>query len=230
VNPTPIISVNNSTICAGETAILTANGATNFTWSNGETSSSISVNPTSTTNFSVIGTSLGCASAAVSAAVSVNPTPMLNLGADIILQAGQNVILNATGINWTYFWSNGAMTSNIVVNSAGIYTVTVTNAAGCTATDTISVTIITATDEQNEAFKISILPNPTHDVLHIIGVGKSTNSVQVLDNLGRVVMADFTVLKDGETRVLNIENLPPAVYFLKIMGDKFTKTVSIVKQ
>jgi gliding motility-associated-like protein len=40
---------------------------------------------------------------------------------------------------YTYFWSNGAITSTLSGVAAGIYSVTVTDAAGCSATRTVAV-------------------------------------------------------------------------------------------
>ncbi len=230
VNPIPIISVENATICAGETATLTANGATDYQWSTGDTGSSISLSPTETSTVSVIGTSLGCVSAPVSAQVLVNAFPTINLGADIVLVQGQEITLDATAPGLSYQWSNGATTSSIVVNSMGIYAVTVTNLAGCTASDTILVTIVVSTIDQNELFNLSIMPNPTSGLVSITCTGSSTTAVQVLDNLGRTVASDNTFLKDGATRVLDIGQLSSGTYFIKIIGEFFFKTVLIIKQ
>jgi hypothetical protein len=230
VNPLPIVSANDAMICTGQTASLTATGAEVYNWSNGETSSSISVTPTETTTFLVIGTSLGCTSAPFSAQVIVNSLPTINLGADIVLQQGQEITLNAAAPGLTYQWSNGATNATIMVNSMGIYSVTVTNPANCTASDTILVTIIVSTTDPNEHFNLSIVPNPTSGLVSITCAGSSTTAVQVLDNLGRTITEDNAFLKDGATRILNIGQLPPGTYFIKIMGDHFFKTVPIIKQ
>ncbi|MEI6408237.1 MAG: M60 family metallopeptidase, partial [Bacteroidota bacterium] len=230
VNPIPAVSVQNATICSGETAVLTASGAETFNWSNGELGNSISVSPTETTAFSVIGTSLGCAAPPVSAQVFVNALPTINLGADIVLQQGQEITLNAAAPGLIYQWSNGATTDRIVVNSMGIYAITVTNLAGCSASDSILVTIIVSTTDQNEHYKLSIEPNPTSGLVSITCAGSSTNTVQVMDNLGRIVAEDNTFLKDGATRILNIGQLPAGTYFIKIMGVGILKIVPIIKQ
>ncbi len=229
VNPIPIVSVENATICAGETAVLTANGADNFEWSNGETGSSINVNPTETTTYSVIGTTLSCRDS-VATFVNVSPLPTVNLGADILLPSGQIATLDATGIGLSYQWSTGAATPTILVNSMGTYTVTVTNSEDCTATDEILVTIIVSTNEQNEPFNLSIMPNPAHDLVNIICVGSATSSVQVIDNFGRTLINDNVFLHDGATRILNIAQLPQGTYFIKIIGDVFFKPVPIIRQ
>ena len=43
----------DQTICAGNSATLTASGGTSYKWSTGETTASITVNPTQTTTYSV---------------------------------------------------------------------------------------------------------------------------------------------------------------------------------
>lgn len=65
VNPLPTINTttSNTLICAGETTSLTANGASTYTWNPGGTGTTISVSPTVTTTYSVIGTDAnGCIS------------------------------------------------------------------------------------------------------------------------------------------------------------------------
>jgi hypothetical protein len=146
------------------------------------------------------------------------------------LPEGQNVTLDATGNDLLYQWSTGEMTATIVVNSMGTYTVTITNPAGCTASDTIVVMIIVSANEQNDPFSLSIMPNPARDWVNIRCVGSATASVQVLDNLGRAVIEDNAFLQDGGIRVLNIAHLLPGVYLLKIIGEGFIKTESIIKQ
>lgn len=53
--PTLNITSSHSLICAGSTATLSASGALSYTWSNGSINNSITVNPLTTTNFSLIG-------------------------------------------------------------------------------------------------------------------------------------------------------------------------------
>ena len=50
------ITVNSATITAGQSVVLTASGATTYSWSTGATTSSITVSPTSTTSYTVTGT------------------------------------------------------------------------------------------------------------------------------------------------------------------------------
>ncbi len=73
VNPGVNLSVTSSTlICQGQGAVLSASGASNYLWSNGSTSSSISVSPASSTNYTVTGSSAGCGSASAIITVQVS--------------------------------------------------------------------------------------------------------------------------------------------------------------
>ena len=69
VNTLPTINAttNNTLLCVGQTASLTANGtATSYTWNTSETGSIIAVSPTVTTNYTVTGTDVnGCENNAV---------------------------------------------------------------------------------------------------------------------------------------------------------------------
>jgi hypothetical protein len=74
VNAAPVIGATTSAslICSGQTATLTATGATTYTWAPAGSGSSITITPSVTTTYTVIGTNtLGCTSSTtVSQAVS----------------------------------------------------------------------------------------------------------------------------------------------------------------
>jgi hypothetical protein len=63
VNALPAISVNSTgSICAGQSATLTASGANTYSWNTGASTSSVVVSPTTTTVYTAMGTSsaTGC--------------------------------------------------------------------------------------------------------------------------------------------------------------------------
>ena len=107
VKPAPVIMVNSETICTGESTTLTANGAYTYQWSTGETSNSITVSPTSTTNYTVTGWSRCCAcegNVAV-AKVTVKPRPIVT-ASSVTVCYGETAFLEAEGAD-TYKWSQG---------------------------------------------------------------------------------------------------------------------------
>lgn len=69
------MTVNSPIICSGESVVLTANGASSYSWSNGASLSSITVSPTVTTSYVVTGFSNGC-TGVETAIVTINPLPV----------------------------------------------------------------------------------------------------------------------------------------------------------
>ena len=226
VNPIPEISVDNATICAGQSATLTALGADTYEWSNGETADSIMVSPEMTTIYTVTGYSLGCASDPASSMVAVNPLPAVMVMVD---EQEEFAILDAFGPGLTYEWSTGETTPVIQVFESGTYSVTVTDVASCTASSSVTILLVSAVDVKQDVVEIVVAPNPINDALHIVCKGHASTNVTMLNNLGKVVLTDPIFISEGMTRSLSVENLPSGVYYLRIEGTGFVKTLRIVK-
>jgi gliding motility-associated-like protein len=88
----------------------------------------------------VVGNASGCTDTAMATITNRMPQPIVSLGADTA-QCGGTVTLIAGDNTNTYIWSNMATTDSIVVSTTGNYSVTVTNANGCSATASRLVTI-----------------------------------------------------------------------------------------
>ncbi|HOM89942.1 MAG TPA: choice-of-anchor L domain-containing protein [Bacteroidia bacterium] len=137
-NPVPSITGNNS-ICQGQSSTISAGSYSGYSWSTGATTSSININTAG--NYSVTVTDAnGCTGTATfNLAVNANPTPTITGVTSFC--AGGNSTLNAGGGYTNYLWSGGATTQTINVTTGGNYAVTVTNAAGCTATTNKVITV-----------------------------------------------------------------------------------------
>ncbi len=76
VTATPVVTITagtgNTNICVGSSVTLTAMGASDFVWSNGLSTASINVTPSTTTTYTVVGTTNGCSSTA-SISITVGP-------------------------------------------------------------------------------------------------------------------------------------------------------------
>lgn len=66
--------------------------------------------------------------------------PVIDLGADTAL-CDTALLLNAGNPGMNFSWSTGATSQMISANSSGVYSVTVTDTAGCSSSDTINVTL-----------------------------------------------------------------------------------------
>ncbi len=136
-----------SSVCAGSSVTLTANGGNTYAWSTSASSADITVSPSATTTYTVT-VSIGAnCSATATKSISVNANPTAGITTVIpSVCPGNSIALTATGGD-TYTWSNGGgnnALANFTPTAATTYSVTVANAANCTATASIAVTIRTA--------------------------------------------------------------------------------------
>ncbi|MBN8701932.1 MAG: choice-of-anchor L domain-containing protein [Bacteroidetes bacterium] len=140
VNPPPTVAVNSTSICAGQSAVLSATGATSYNWSTGATSTSIVISPSTSTNYTVTGTALGCSQQAITT-VSVVPLPVVAVNSTSVC-AGQSAVLSATGAT-SYNWSTGATSSSISISPSTSTNYTVTGTAlGCSQQAIATVIVV----------------------------------------------------------------------------------------
>lgn len=146
VTPTLTLSPLNSTICSGSTQTLsvTTAGSNSILWSTSANTSSISVNPTVTTNYSatVTNTVNGC-SAMGTVTVNVNSIPTITLTASSsTICSGQTSTLTSSGAS-TYSWAPGAQTTTVItVTPTGTSSYTVTGFNGsCSSSKTITINV-----------------------------------------------------------------------------------------
>jgi uncharacterized protein YodC (DUF2158 family) len=136
-NPTAAINGDNE-VCEGESATFTANGGTTYLWSNGATTQSITVSNNTPVDVTVRDAN-GCTdSASKTLVVNSNPTAIIN-GDDEVCE-GESAAFTASG-GTTYLWSNGATNQSITVSTITPAIVTVTDANGCTDTETKTLTV-----------------------------------------------------------------------------------------
>ncbi len=154
--PTPSIS-GSSTICAGASSVLNAGaGYNSYLWSNGATTQTITVNTANTFSVTVTNAN-GCSgSSSIVTTIGNALTPTISTTGSTTICQGNSVSLDAGNGFSTYSWSNGSTTQTIIVNSAGNYSVNVTNANGCTG---VSNTVVT-TVADTPVTSASIFPNP----------------------------------------------------------------------
>lgn len=145
VNTTPSItaSASTDTSCTGATVTLTGSGATTFNWMPGSlTGTSVTVNPTTNTTYTVIGLNGVCAdTVTVDVAVMPGPTLSVTSANDTICQ-GSSSTMTASGAQ-SYVWSSGGTNASETVSpsATATYTVTGTDANGCTSTATFAVVV-----------------------------------------------------------------------------------------
>ncbi|HEV8435797.1 MAG TPA: hypothetical protein VGR95_20480, partial [Thermoanaerobaculia bacterium] len=122
----------------------------------------------------------GCSSSGnTNVAVNANPaTPSITAGGPTTFCAGGSVTLSAPAASG-YLWSTGATTQSIVVSASGTFSVTVTNASGCTSAQSapVTVTVNPSTTITQPPASISI-PKNTTTTLSVTATGTGTLTYQ----------------------------------------------------
>lgn len=132
--PNASISASGSTmLCEGASVTLTATSANSYSWSNGAITRSITVSTAGSYSVTVSDACGTATSTPTMVTIGSNPTASISTGGPVTFCQGGSVTLTASG-GGTYLWSTGATTTSILVNEGGNYTVTATNASGCTGT------------------------------------------------------------------------------------------------
>lgn len=126
------------TLCAGETITLDASvPGGSYVWQDGSTNSTYVVNGQG--NYFVQVTANNCpATDAIS--VDYTPLPVVDIGPDQVVCAGNTVTLDATTPSGTYLWQDGTATATYTAGTPGTYSVQVT-ADNCVATDDMELSV-----------------------------------------------------------------------------------------
>ncbi|MFK7904044.1 MAG: hypothetical protein AB8B69_02920, partial [Chitinophagales bacterium] len=126
----------NLLVCANKNTVLSTNSNyNNYLWSNGQTSQTISV---TAGIYTITVSNVNSCTTSASVEVSQHPSPTTSITGNLNICPNENTTLDAgAGFN-SYTWSNG-QTNQTITATAGIYTVTISNANNCTATSSIEV-------------------------------------------------------------------------------------------
>jgi len=175
VKATPQIngSANSPTICNGSNAILTASGnADAYAWIGQGSGTSVTVNPSSSTSYTVVGTNTttGCTDTA-SAFITVI-SPSISITSPTAICAGKSATLSGNGAD-SYLWDNGSPFSSIVVSPS------VTTSYSVTGT----TTTLNLTCQSTASIQLIVNPNPTVSVVASRSV-MCRNESQVLSASG----------------------------------------------
>lgn len=143
INQLPTVTANISavTVCSGDSVTLFGQGASTYAWTGGITDN-LPFAATATTTYTVTGTDVNGCSNTASVDVTVNPLPAVSANpSSVTVCSGDSVVLSGQGAI-SYTWS-GNISDNtpFIPNATTTYTVTGTDANGCTNTSTSTVTV-----------------------------------------------------------------------------------------
>lgn len=242
INPlpaAPIITANGpTTFCQGEDVELSSNVTDGIAWSTGATSGTITINNGVAGLTVTVTDTNNCSATSAPIDVVVNPlppAPTINPAGPIVLCPGaeEDLIANVTtGI----VWSNNETTPNIVVDSQGSYTVTFTDANGCSSTSAaVEVTEDDCVGVNDILFvdNLEVYPNPTNNILNINFENSQSENIviRIISFSGKEVYSEV-IGKDifRFNKTYNFEDKAAGVYILQLTCNKGVINKKVVLQ
>ncbi len=214
VTAAPSVTVNDTTICSGQSAQLSATPSSaggTYSWSPGSaTSQSITITPASPTSYTVTYSVPGCSPVQGSGFVNFFNTPIINLLSQSPSCFGINDGYVSSFVQpqtiYTYNWSNNNSSAIDTALSAGTYTLTVTDPNGCTASS-------------------STVVNPTPAATLVIHPSDTTvlqgNAIQLNSLFGGWPQSSITGYVWTPDTVLSCINCPNPMLSTGTMSDSF---------
>ena len=188
----------------------------------------VTANPTTTTTYTVTGTTNGCSSTQV-------VTVTVDGAATASISQLENLLTSTPGASYQWYLNGiaipGATSQSYLAIQNGNYTVMVTNAEGCTATSPpFPITSFLGIDKLNGGYDVVLYPNPfsTSATLEIKGaIPNGAVTMVVMDMIGRDLK---TISLSNNSATVNTQNtmqftierndLANGMYFYKLVNNK----------
>lgn len=134
---------------------------------------------------------------------------------------------------YSYHWSPSGQTTQTAINLCqGLHIVIITDAHGCTKTDTVQVNVMTSSDEVIDDNSIKLYPNPTTNKFNILTSLEKINhtSLEIKDIYGQTM---YLLQGDKERPLpqeIDISYFSSGVYFVDLIFNGKRNMMKIVKK
>ena len=229
-----MIEVNGPTsICPGDSVLLSANEGHSYLWTNGQTTQNIYAHNKGTYQVTIQG-EFGCSS--ISPEIELNEYPQLN-GLAIEVMGDTLVSPYSDHVYWYLDGLPEPVDSGKVIHclTDGLYISEGLDEHGCHVTS-LPINVIcpmtSIADPLKDQF-IQILPNPTTGWLHVIVNQEWDGPVEITiqDITGKPLVQRLMSEKERKkTADFNLENAPNGVYILTVQGPSWKKEKLVIKQ
>ncbi len=232
IPPTVVANASDTSICLGDSVVLTGSGANTYSWNNGVTNG-VYFSPTATQTYTVVGTDTANCSASDQITITVNPLPIVTYTeandtlcshASITLSQGtpSGGSYSGTGVSGNVF--------NATVAGAGTHSIiyTYTDGNNCSNSDTSDIVVVVCAGINKLAMgEFNLYPNPAKTNLNIVLAENAPSKVEIHNLLGAIV---YSGNFDKKKFDINIESLESGKYFITISTKDKTSKQSFIKQ
>jgi gliding motility-associated-like protein len=244
INNLPVITTSNdTTICQGNSIIISANGANTYNWDNGlGTSPNQNVSPSVTTTYIVIGTNLNNCSDTSSVTVTVEPGTIANAGLDqelcddilvFTLNANSPLIPGEIG-TWSTLFGAGTINNLNSPSSSGsglssgtnIFVWTIVNSLCPPSSDSVTINVISC-EPSSILIPNVFTPNGDgeNDFFTVKGVNLISVEGEIYNRWGQKMFAWNNIKGSWDGRTLSGTEVPDGTYFyiIKATGEDGTE-------
>lgn len=207
-----------------------------YLWSNGATTDTISIPQGSSITIGLTVTDADSCSLIIPGTTIVSAAPIsssavvLNESAPGAKDGSITTTVIGGANPYSYLWSNGASTPSISQLAGGIYTLTITDANGCTQVLTAQVKTTIATHEADWIGSLQLSPNPTNGaaLLEIQLLQAEALRLRVHDAAGRLVWELAADAAATINQIIDLQNYAAGVYHLSIQSRDRVATRKLV--
>ena len=158
-------------------------------------------------------------------------TPTSNDAAPGTCTGSASVIVNGGTLPYTYLWSNGQTTSSISNLCPGLYTVTISDANGCTIISSATVNSQTGLAEEAGNTLLIVYPNPNEGVFILEFELPQIKSVEIkLQSVtGQLVFLEKLNKFSGKyQKLIDLSSFAKGIYILRLSHNGTVETKKIV--
>jgi len=236
VNPSPSVDVSGSAeICNGSSSVLTASGATSYTWSppaglSATTGAVVTANPTTNTTYSVTGTLGSCSNSSyISIEVDDPPVALITfadstIGCPTVVSLDGSNSSDVTDFSWSFPGgtpaTSNASTPTVDFMTSGTVNVELITTNGCgadTTTFSIDVTVDCSAGLEEEIIDYTVIYNPNSGMVSVTSTnGIPANTfVDVLNELGQIIVGRQSE-NQAEMIEIPVNQLATGMYFVHL--------------